>query len=653
MDLTVNFVRSGAKLARLGGVLAQSSIIKRGHGRVWKIINQYSCSTSLSTLSYPETVKNINEDKKSFYTTRTHTCGELTSKDAGSKVCLKGWIQYNRKKFLVLRDAYGMTQVLLEEVGGDMQKILDGLTLESVIEVKGEVILRPKDQVNNKMISGDIEIKASSIRVLGAAPSQMPLQIKENKMPTEDTRMKYRYLYLRYPHMQKMLRLRSQLFHSMREFLIQHHFVDVETPTLFRKTPGGAQEFVVPTQIPDHFYSLVQSPQQFKQLLMVGGLDRYFQIARCYRDETVRHDRQPEFTQLDIELSFVDRKSIIKLIEELLNFCWPSEEERPDIPFPQMTYHDAMLNYGSDKPDLRFQSKICDVTHLISPQKMGSNPLNVSSELSARAILFSKAASICKKENLKEIIKEATKNTSSVNLFLIPIKKNQDIKNSLKNVLTVQEIDKIANELKVEEGDLFGFCFGKNQDVLKVLGLTRVLTADALEANGFTVREPNNCFLWVVDFPLFEENDDGSLLSAHHPFTQPHPDDLQLLGTEPLKVRGLHYDLVLNGSEIGGGSIRISDAHLQKYILHDLLHLDTSTLQHLIDALSLGCPPHGGIALGLDRLVSMMTGVKSIREVIAFPKGLRGKDPMAGAPAPLTSEDAATYKLPFNHGKSS
>ncbi|KAK3912173.1 Aspartate--tRNA ligase, mitochondrial [Frankliniella fusca] len=650
MDLTLYLLKGSSSLVRFGGVLPKFSTVMKRHGKVLKIINEYSSSSSLSSLSHFEAQRTASNDKKSCFTTRTHTCGELTSKDIGCKVRVKGWIQYNRSKFLLLRDAYGMTQVLVEEMNDKMRQFIDGLPLESVIEVNGEVIARPKDQINNKMVTGDIEIKASDIRVLGAAPKQMPLQIKEKKLPTEDIRMKYRYLYLRYPHMQKTLRLRSQLFHSMREFLIQHHFVDVETPTLFRKTPGGAQEFVVPTQIPGHFYSLVQSPQQFKQLLMIGGLDRYFQIARCYRDETVRHDRQPEFTQLDIELSFVEREDIIKLIEELLKFSWPTSEERPDIPFLQMTFHDAMLNYGSDKPDLRFESKICDVTHLLNPQKNASIcQQEVPGELSARAIIFPKAASVCKKDHLKEIKTEAMKNTIHSDLHMVPIKKFRDIKNSLQSVLSVEEINKIVDFLKVVEGDLLCLCIGKPLEVLKVLGLARVLTADALEANGFMVREVENRFLWIVDFPLFEESGMGSLLSAHHPFTQPHPDDMHLLESEPLKVRGLHYDLVLNGSEIGGGSIRISDAHLQKYILNDLLHLDTSTLQHLIDGLSLGCPPHGGIALGLDRLVAMICGVKSIREVIAFPKGLKGKDPMAGAPAPLTKEDAETYKLPFSH----
>lgn len=568
----------------------------------------------------------------------------------GMTVCLKGWVQFNRKKFLILRDAYGTTQILLNNLNEHMQTVVDSLTLESVVEVRGEVVSRPKGETNTKMSTGDIEVRPSHISVLGAAPNQLPLFIRENKLPTEHLRMKYRYLYLRYPHMQKVLRFRSQLFHSMREFLIKNNFIDVETPTLFRKTPGGAQEFIVPTQNPGLFYSLVQSPQQFKQLLMVGGLDRYFQIARCYRDETVRHDRQPEFTQLDIELSFVDRNEIISLIEELLRFAWPSEEGKPSIPFPHMTFHDAMSNYGSDKPDLRFDAKIQDITHFIDEgASTTSRNLNRPKNFSAKLILFPNAADTCKKDQLNEIIKQAQDGAVSTQLHILPVRQMKALRSSLCKYFSNEEVDKIVSEMSVTQGDLLLLCLGQDKDVLRVLGTARVLTANCLEENGQAIRDKEQSFLWVVDFPLFEEGDDGSLQSAHHPFTQPHPEDLHLLDSDPLKVRGLHYDLVLNGAEIGGGSIRISDSNLQKHILNNMLKLDTTTLQHLVDALSFGCPPHGGIALGLDRLVSIMCGAKSIREVIAFPKGLEGKDSMAGAPAPLTAEDAKVYGLPFKY----
>ncbi|XP_034251652.1 aspartate--tRNA ligase, mitochondrial [Thrips palmi] len=648
--MALNFVRRSSKLFLLGaGSLGRNDTPGKVM-RLAKTCRRVCCSHSTSaSLTSTESKKPQVPDEVSCYATRSHTCGELTRKHVGNTVCLKGWLHSNRSKFLLLRDAYGTTQILLEDLPANFQNTLDSLTLESVIEIRGIVSLRPENQINRKMKTGEIEVVATHLGILGPAPQQMPFPVKDiRKMPSDHLRMKYRYLYLRYPHMQETLRIRSQLIHGMRDFLIQRDFVDVETPTLFRKTPGGAQEFIVPTQIPGQFYSLVQSPQQFKQLLMVGGLDRYFQIARCYRDETVRYDRQPEFTQLDIELSFVDREGIISLIEELIKTCWPSERERPSIPIPRMTFHDAMENYGSDKPDLRFDVKIQNVTHLVQPQTIGSLVKQDSSEnLSAKIMVFRGAAGACKKDELNELKRLVESGVHTARLHLVPVKNIKDLKSTFRNELSSEEIDNIVEANNVVPKDLLVLCLGPDPEVLKVLGMTRTLIADALEANGFSVREQHHRFLWVVDFPLFEKGDDGSLQSAHHPFTQPHPDDMHLLDTEPLKVRGLHYDLVLNGSEIGGGSIRISDSVLQKHVLHDLLKVDTSALQHLIDALSFGCPPHGGIALGLDRLVSIICGVKSIREVIAFPKALEGKDPMSGAPAALTKEDAMKYRLPF------
>uniref|UniRef100_A0A674MUH3 Aspartyl-tRNA synthetase 2, mitochondrial n=1 Tax=Takifugu rubripes TaxID=31033 RepID=A0A674MUH3_TAKRU len=477
-----------------------------------------------------------------------HSCGELRSDHVGEKVTLCGWVQYLRQElFVILRDFSGMTQVVIpqKESAWHLKSTLCDLTVESVIKVTGTVRCRPEGQENKLMPTGEIEILAESVEVYNLC-QKLPFEIKDFVKKSEALRMQYRYLDLRSSQMQRNLRLRSQVVMKMREFLCNMHgFVDIETPTLFKRTPGGAKEFVVPSREPGRFYCLPQSPQQFKQLLMVAGIDRYFQIARCYRDEGSKPDRQPEFTQVDIEMSFVEQTGIMSLVEGLLQHSWPAELGPIHLPFNTMTFEEAMRDYGVDKPDTRFAMKLIDLSDIF----MSTDVPFLRSALSQPG---GYVQAICVPSGLRR-----------------------------------RKFEDIQDFMSLRQRTL--------------LGHLRLQSAELLECCGVSVRDPSVFhFLWVVDFPLFltSEHEPENLESAHHPFTAPLPEDTHLLYTEPQKVRGQHYDLVLNGCEVGGGSIRIHKASEQRYVLKNILKEDPTLLTHLLEALDSGAPPHGGIALG-------------------------------------------------------
>uniref|UniRef100_A0A8D2Q296 Aspartyl-tRNA synthetase 2, mitochondrial n=1 Tax=Zosterops lateralis melanops TaxID=1220523 RepID=A0A8D2Q296_ZOSLA len=562
------------------------------------------------------------------FVTRTNTCGELRSAHVGQKVTLYGWVQYQRQGlFLVLRDFQGLTQVIIpqDEAHSHLKELLSSAPLESVVRVTGTVSPRPLGQENPKMPTGDIEVKAETAEILNSC-KKLPFEIKDFIKKSEALRMQYRYLDLRSPRLQSALRLRSRLVMSMRQYLCNlHGFVDVETPTLFKRTPGGAKEFLVPSREPGKFYSLPQSPQQFKQLLMVGGLDRYFQVARCYRDEGSRPDRQPEFTQIDIEMSFVDQAGIQRLVEGLLQHSWPEERGSIMTPFPSMTYEEALAEYGTDKPDTRFGMKIVDISDVLR----GSGVHFVQNALSyphgsIRAICIPQG-------EIMEIIR----------------KPDGSLKSLLTKFLGEKEKSELIQALNMQEDDVVLLAAGEHKQCC-ALGALRLLSANLLEAAGLALRDPTAFhFLWVVDFPLFlpKAENPTELESAHHPFTAPHPSDASLLYSDPTKVRSQHYDLVLNGNEVGGGSIRIHNAEQQRFVLEKVLKEDSEVLSHLIEALELGAPPHGGIALGLDRLISLIVDAPSIRDVIAFPKSFRGRDLMGNAPDYVTPEELEPYHI--------
>ncbi|XP_066453609.1 aspartate--tRNA ligase, mitochondrial isoform X2 [Eleutherodactylus coqui] len=525
---------------------------------------------------------------------------------------------------------------------------MNAVPLESVLLVKGTVIPRPSGQENSKMATGAVEVQAKDVQILNTC-RKLPFEIKDSVKKSESLRMQYRYLDIRSAQLQYNLRLRSRMVMKMREYLCnQHGFVDVETPTLFKRTPGGAKEFLVPTQEPGKFYSLPQSPQQFKQLLMVGGLDRYFQVARCYRDEGSRPDRQPEFTQIDIEMSFVDQLGIQRLVEGLLRYSWPEEKGALPDSFPIMTYAEAMSSYGVDKPDTRFQMKITDVTAEMRVLSIGYVQEALSkSHGCVKAIRVPEGAKYLKGKALDSTL-QTIRDQYKQDIMAVTVRSDGSWKSSLGRNLS-EELQKVlAGVTRAKAEDLLLLAAGPLDTACNALGKLRLDLASQLEECGVPLRDPSAFhFLWVVDFPLFlpKEETPGQLESAHHPFTAPHPEDMALLYTEPAKVRSQHYDLVLNGNEVGGGSIRIHSSELQRWVLQDLLKEDVNLLSHLLEALESGAPPHGGIALGLDRLIAVIVGAQSIRDVIAFPKSFRGYDLMSNAPDYVSTEDLQSYHI--------
>ncbi|KAM5147933.1 aspartate--tRNA ligase, mitochondrial isoform 2-T2 [Mantella aurantiaca] len=632
-------LRAGLRLFIGCGAVSRRQVI-RSFCRVHRL-QAASSGTSHERLRSPDF---------SSFVSRSHTCGELSAAHLGQEVTLCGWLQYQRGDiFLILRDFHGLTQVILpsEEYGAEVRKKMTGIPLESVLLVKGTVTARPSGQENPNMPTGAIEVQAKQVQVLNTC-KPLPFEIKDFVKKSESLRMQYRYLDIRSAQLQSNLRIRSKMVMKMREYLCnQHGFVDVETPTLFKRTPGGAKEFVVPTQERGKFYSLPQSPQQFKQLLMVGGLDRYFQIARCYRDEGSRPDRQPEFTQVDIEMSFVDQLGIRQLVEGLLRYSWPEEKGPLPNPFPIMTYAEAMSSYGVDKPDTRFDMKITDVTAQMRTSQLGFvQEVLRKPHGCVKAIRVPEGALIKGKvlDSMVEMIKEQF----CQDVMAIAVRSDGSWKAPLVKHLSEEQKKDLAGVTGAEAEDLLLVAAGQYDTVCTALGKLRLDMASQLEECGVFLRDPSTFqFLWVVDFPLFLPKEDNveELESAHHPFTAPHPEDMNLLYTEPTKVRSQHYDLVLNGNEIGGGSIRIHSAELQRWLLRDVLKEDVGLLSHLLEALESGAPPHGGIALGLDRLIAIVVGAPSIRDVIAFPKSFRGHDLMSNAPDNVSPEELRPYHI--------
>lgn len=578
---------------------------------------------------------------------RTNTCNELTSADKGKSVTLIGWVQSVRDHggiiFVDLRDREGITQVVFHPdcpVYRDAQKLKD----ESVIQIFGTVAMRENDTVNPSLKTGEIEVVADNMIIHNVCETlPFPLDNERADKVNEDLRLQYRYLDLRRPRNLNLLRMRHKAAKALREYLDSNGFTEVETPILFKSTPEGAREFIVPSRLnPGQFYALNQSPQQYKQMLMVSGIERYYQMAKCFRDEDLRADRQPEFTQVDIEMSFIDREDMYSLIENMLKKVW-KDVLGIDIPTPfkRMPYSEAMNRYGVDKPDTRFEMELTDFTDTFkqSQFKVFSSVANGGGSI--KAINAKGLADITQGE-LKNL-EDVAKTLGAKGLAFIKAE-NGSWKSPILKFLSEAEQSELKQKLNIEDGDIVFFAACEWERACSILGRIRLECAKLLQARGkLSIPADQFNFLWVIEFPLmlFDE-EQGRYVSAHHPFTSPVEEDIKYLDSDPLRVRGQHYDIVLNGVELGGGSIRIHQPQVQEKVFRDVLKIPEDIIEsrfgYMLKAFKYGAPPHGGIALGFDRLVSILTNRQSIRDIIAFPKTQRGQDLMAQSPCPVTEK---------------
>ena len=586
---------------------------------------------------------------------RTHHCNELRPAHIGQIVSLNGWVHSRRDLggliFIDVRDREGRTQTVFDP--SDLPKELferaAGLRSECVVSVTGKVRQRPEGTNNSKIPTGEIEVTVKELEILNVA-DVLPFPVDDPEAASkvnEELRLKYRYLDLRRPEMARNLRLRSKVATATRVFMDEQGFLEVETPTLFKSTPEGAREFLVPSRVnPGQFYALPQSPQQFKQILMVGGIEKYFQLARCYRDEDLRADRQPEFTQIDIEMSFIEREDIYTLIEGLLKRVWKTAlNVDVPTPFKRISFDEALNCWGIDKPDARFGMELVDFTEEFraSKFKVFSGAVaagGVVKALNAKGMAGATQGQI-------ETMTEYAKGFGAKGLAYIKVEKGADgatveWKSPIVKFFSDAEKAALASKLKIEEGDLILFAADQWLNACEILGKIRLYCADVLKGQGkLTIPADRFDFLWVVDFPLLSfDKEQNRWYSSHHPFTAPVAEDVPLLKTDPKKVRGQHYDVVVNGVELGGGSIRIHQPDVQKTVFEDVLQIppDETKLRfgYMLEAFRYGAPPHGGIALGFDRLCAILCGTPNIRDVIAFPKTARGTDLMTDSPAAVS-----------------
>ncbi len=577
---------------------------------------------------------------------RTHHCNELRPAHIGQTVTLSGWVHSRRDLggliFIDIRDREGRTQTVFDPSDWTKELFEQAATLRSecVVSITGKVRQRPAGTNNTKIPTGEVEVMAQSFEVLNMA-EVLPFPVDDPEVANkvnEELRLQYRYLDLRRPEMARNLRTRSKVATAIRVFMDEQGFLEVETPTLFKSTPEGAREFLVPNRRePGTFYALPQSPQQFKQILMVAGVEKYFQLARCYRDEDLRADRQPEFTQVDIEMSFIEREDIYALIEGLLKRVWKTAlNVDVPTPFKRISFEEALNRYGIDNPDTRFGMELVDFTEEFkaSTFKVFSGAIangGVVKAMNAKGMAGATQGQI-------ETMTEYAKSFGAKGLAYIKVE-NGEWKSPIVKFFNDAEKQALIAKLKIEEGDLILFAADQWLTACEILGKIRLYCADVLKTQGqLTIPADQFNFLWVIEFPLLGfDREQNRWYSSHHPFTAPVTDDIPLLKSDPKKVRGQHYDIVVNGVELGGGSIRIHQPAVQKTIFEELLQIPPDMVQarfgYMLEAFKYGAPPHGGIALGFDRLIAILCNTPSIRDVIAFPKTAKGTCLMTDSPS--------------------
>jgi aspartyl-tRNA synthetase len=585
------------------------------------------------------------------YMKRTHHCNELRPAHIGQTVTLSGWVHSRRDLggliFIDIRDREGRTQTVFDpsDLSPALFEQAAGLRSECVVSLTGRVRQRPEGTNNAKIPTGGVEVGVSALEVLNMA-EVLPFPVDDPEIAgkvNEELRLQYRYLDLRRPEMARNLKVRSKVAIATRSYMDEQGFLEVETPTLFKSTPEGAREFLVPNRRePGTFYALPQSPQQFKQILMVAGVEKYFQLARCYRDEDLRADRQPEFTQVDIEMSFIDREDIYALIEGLLKRVWQTAlgVEIP-TPFKRLTFAEALNRYGIDKPDTRFGMELTDFTEEFraSTFKVFSGAIaagGVVKALNAKGLAGATQGQI-------ETMTEYAKSFGAKGLAYIKVE-NGEWKSPIVKFFSQVEKDALIAKLNIVEGDLILFAADQWLTACEILGKIRLYCAEVLKTQGKLVIPADQFnFLWVIEFPLLGfDREQNRWYSSHHPFTAPVAEDIPLLKTDPKKVRGQHYDVVVNGVELGGGSIRIHQPEVQKTVFEEVLQIPPEETKmrfgYMLEAFRYGAPPHGGIALGFDRLIAILCATQSIRDVIAFPKTAKGTDLMTDSPATVSAK---------------
>lgn len=581
---------------------------------------------------------------------RTHTCGELRTEQIDSEVTLCGWVDSSRDHggavFIDLRDRYGKTQVVF---GPDSGLVDEGSSLrnEDVILVVGKVSPRPDGTVNDKLPTGELEVRVTKLQILNKSETP-PFTPSQQELPGEDLRLQYRYLDLRRKPMQDVLQLRSHVIKMMRDYFEQHDFIDVETPILGRSTPEGARDYLVPSRVHDgEFYALPQSPQLYKQILMVAGYDRYIQVARCFRDEDLRADRQPEFTQLDVEMSFVDADDVMGMIDGLMQkMAQDIKGLELQLPLPRMTYDEAMSRFGSDAPDLRFGMELIDCSDLAAKAEFRVFSGAVESGGVVRGIKADGVAENFSRKRIDQLTEWVKQDFGAKGLAWFRVEEDGTLWSPIAKNFSDELLVEIGERMEAKPGDIMFFIADTWEVSCRALSALRKSLGAELK-----LYDPQEMhFSWVVEFPMFDyDAEEQRWVSTHHPFTAPRPQDVALLETDAAKARAIAYDLVINGFEAGGGTIRIHDQNDQRQVF-ELLGIDEETAQDrfgfLLDALKYGAPPHGGIALGIDRVVMLFGDLDNIRDCIAFPKTQKAADMMTGAPSPV--DDKQLRELSIN-----